>query len=220
MVLADAAGPGCPGPFSIVDFGAVGDGVTVNTAALQAAIAAATACPDGGRVIVPFAGANASTFVSNSIFLDDNVDLHVESGATILGDPTIANWPSVWRPLFSGYGIPGLVNGARCTANNATACTAWRALRNVSITGGGSIDGNGFVWWAASTWWPTVPRPYLLELAWVDGLRVAGVSLLHSALWTIVPSSSANILIEGVLLDAGVERDLMPYNGYNIDGRE
>jgi len=56
----------------------------------------------------------------------------------------------MWRPLFAGFGVPGLINGARCTANNASDCIAlqWRALKNVSISGSGTIDGNGFVWWS------------------------------------------------------------------------
>ena len=71
--LGFSSGPGCPGPFSIVDFGAVGDAETVNTGAVQAAIAAAAACPYGGRVLVPFSASNSSTFVSNAVFLDDRM---------------------------------------------------------------------------------------------------------------------------------------------------
>ena len=170
----------CAQPFNILDFGAVGDGITVKTESIQAAINAAASCPFGGQVLVPFSSRNTSTFVCSSIFLDNNIELHIDAGAMILADPTINHWPMLWRPTFSGFGVPGLVNGARCTANSSTACTSWRPLKNVSITGSGIIDGNGFVWWAASTWWPTVPRPFLLEFAWVDGLVITGVSLLHS----------------------------------------
>lgn len=178
--LTPALSLDCSKPFNVLDYGATGNGVSLDTASVQAAIVAAAGCPVGAQVLVPFRTSNSSTFLCNSLFLESNVDLHIEGGATILADPTISHWPQMWRPLFAGFGVPGLINGARCTANNASDCTQWRALKNVSISGSGTIDGNGFVWWSASTWWPTVPRPYLLELAWIDGLHIADVSLTHA----------------------------------------
>ena len=118
-------------------------------------------------------------------------------------------------------GAPGLVNGGRCVELPPANCTTWSKLRNVTVTGGGVIDGNGPSFWGASSWWPgpvTLPRPFLLELSYVDGLTVSHVSLMRSALWTIVPSMSSNILLEYIFLEAGVQRDSMPYKGYNIDG--
>ena len=60
--------------YSITDFGAMGDGKTLNTEAIQAAIEACTAS-GGGRVTVP-----AGKFLSGTIQLKSNVDLHLESG--------------------------------------------------------------------------------------------------------------------------------------------
>ena len=61
--------------YSILRYGAVADGVTNCAAAIQQAVDAAAAA-GGGRVIVP-----AGRFLSGSVLLKDNVELHLESGA-------------------------------------------------------------------------------------------------------------------------------------------
>lgn len=65
--------------FTITDFGAVADNSTMNTDALNAAIAAASAAPGGGIVIVPAGGA----FLTGGIDLKSNVYLFLEDGAFI-----------------------------------------------------------------------------------------------------------------------------------------
>ena len=64
--------------YSILRCGAVADGVTNCAAAIQQAVDAAAAA-GGGRVIVP-----AGRFLSGSVLLKDNVELHLESGAVLI----------------------------------------------------------------------------------------------------------------------------------------
>ena len=64
--------------YLITDFGAAGDGKTLNTAAIQKAVDDCTSS-GGGRVIVP-----AGRFLSGTICLKSNVDLHLESGAELI----------------------------------------------------------------------------------------------------------------------------------------
>ena len=64
--------------YSILRYGAVADGVTNCAAAIQQAVDAAAAA-GGGRVIVP-----AGRFLSGSVLLKDNVELHLESGAVLI----------------------------------------------------------------------------------------------------------------------------------------
>ena len=103
---------------NIRDFGAVGDGTTVNTAAIQKAI---DACRDagGGRVVVP-----RGVFVSGTLRLHSHIDLHLEVGAVLKGSPNL-----------SDYELGGRVVGLLYSEN----------VEDVSITGRGQIDGNGDV---------------------------------------------------------------------------
>lgn len=213
----------CDGaPFNVRSFGARGDGLHLDGPAITAAVAAAAAC-GGGTVLLPFLAADSSTYLSGPLFLESNVVFFVEPGATLLATPDLRAWlGAINKPsgLF-GPAAPGLLNGGRCLERPPANCTTWHKLRNVTITGGGAIDGNGPSFWGDSSWWPApppLPRPFLLELSYVDGLTVSHVSLLRSALWTLVPSMSSNVLLEYLYLDAGVQRDVMPYNGYNVDG--
>ena len=220
LALARAtAGAPCDGPFNALSFGARGDGAHLDSPAIQAAVAAAAAC-GGGVVLLP-ATAPPSTYLSGPVWLASDVVFTVAPGATLLATPDLRVWnASVNKPSGLGVGTPGLVNGGRCVERPPANCSTWVKLRNVTVTGGGTIDGNGPSFWGDSSWWPgsSLPRPFLLELTYVDGLTVSHVSLMHSALWTIVPSMSSNILLEYIFLEAGVQRDTMPYNGYNIDG--
>ena len=69
------------------DFGAKGDGKTIDTKAIQTAI---DNCyfNGGGKVVL-----NSGTFVSGTIILKSNVCLHIEAGATLLGSKNINDYP-------------------------------------------------------------------------------------------------------------------------------
>ena len=208
--------------FDVTTFGARGDGQTDDTSAVTAAIAAAAACAGGlgGRVILPFLPLpSPSTYVCGALWLQSNVNLQVTSGATLSASDNFSAYPTVIKPSGFGAGPAALINGGRCEESDGTGgCSRWSKLRNVTLSGGGTINGRGHLWWWASMWWPSVPRPFLIEMQYVDGLIIQDLALRESALWTLVPSLSTNILIERITLDAGVPRDTMPYNGFNVDG--
>ena len=79
--------------YDITEFGAVGDGVTPNTAAIQAAI---DACQVGDKVYIP-----AGIFLSGSIFLKSDMTLYLEEGATLLGSGNMEDYP-LYRYRFEG----------------------------------------------------------------------------------------------------------------------
>ena len=109
-------------------FGAVGDGVVKDTAALQRAIDACATT--GGRVLVP-----SGTYLTGSIWLKDGVELHLQKGATILGSPDLADYnePDAYPQNY----------GSKNEGWSAKHLILAIEKRNVAITGGGTIDGNG-----------------------------------------------------------------------------
>lgn len=74
--------------WSVRDFGAKGDGQTKDTEAIQAAIDAAHA--EGGGTVLLTPG----TYLSGSIWLKDNINFHLEVGATLKGSPDLDDYCS------------------------------------------------------------------------------------------------------------------------------
>jgi hypothetical protein len=116
-----------PGTFQVSDFRAKGDGKTLDTKAIQAAIDACHRA-GGGAVFFP-----AGKFLTGTIVLKDNVVLHLSAGTTLLGSQNTADYIAKPFPALDldvgGYQIWALVY-----AENA---------RNIGIEGKGTIDGNG-----------------------------------------------------------------------------
>jgi polygalacturonase len=114
--------------YNILDFGAVADASSINTESIQKAI---DKCFDngGGMVYVP-----SGTFITGTIYLKSNVNLHLESGSTLKGSSNLNDYAPFER---TGYG----------PSNYGVLFTL--KAENVSITGQGTIDGNEeafFVW--------------------------------------------------------------------------
>jgi len=108
--------------YNIADFGAVGDGNTLNTTAVQKAIDTCTT-DRGGTVVVP-----AGDFVIGTIELKSNVSLQIAAKGRLLGSAKIEHYKA-------GNGIPpGNGNIVMISAANA---------ENISLEGPGTIDGNG-----------------------------------------------------------------------------
>ena len=76
---ASAAG----GVYNVKDYGAKGDGKTLDSPAINAAIEAAVS-DGGGQVLLP-----AGTYLSGSIRLKSNIDLHLSAGCVILAAPCL-----------------------------------------------------------------------------------------------------------------------------------
>jgi hypothetical protein len=116
------------GTWRVTEFGAVGDGKTLATRGIQAAIEAC-ARAGGGVVVVP-----AGRFLTAPIFLRSNVELHLATGATLVATTNKALYPTVEG---RNGGVEQKLYASLITGKD---------LENVSITGNGTLDGDGFHW--------------------------------------------------------------------------
>lgn len=113
--------------FTITDYDAIGDGKTLNTTAFAKAIEACTNA-GGGKVLIP-----KGVWLTGPIELKSNVDLHVESGATILFTKDHSQYP--------------MINMGKSSKTIVTASPIYgHDLENIAITGEGVIDGAGDSW--------------------------------------------------------------------------
>lgn len=107
----------------VTGYGAIGDGCTVSTAAIQAAVDAA-AGKGGGVVLVP-----PGVWRTGMIRLRDRITLSIQPGATLLGSPDIADYPAVQSERSGDRHMHHLIVA--------------EGVSHVTLTGGGTIDGNG-----------------------------------------------------------------------------
>ena len=148
VVFAACAAPATARTLDVTAYGAKPDGVTDNTAAIQKAIDECSA-KGGGRVLVPGGGA----YMTYTLSLKNNVDLHIDRGATLLGGEDPLKYPL--------FGHSEHWNAERALRFNYRAMFYTVAQTNVSISGAGTIDGNNekfHHWepkknWTGYNWW-------------------------------------------------------------------
>ena len=114
--------------FDIKNYGAIGDGKTLNTVAIQKAIDDC-AKQGGGRVLL-----ENGTFMTGTLFLHSNVDLHIEANAVLLGSPDCADYPEHETKHVDSALLPRWRNACLIYADEC---------ENIALTGMGTIDCNG-----------------------------------------------------------------------------
>jgi polygalacturonase len=190
--------------FNLTDFGAKADSKSLNTDAFKQAVAAIEKA-GGGHLIVP-----AGTFKTLSFALTSHMDLHLEAGATIKGAEKLEDYgiPNPNEPLPPNSEAPKKDSKGADTGvgrEKLPALITGSDLTDVAITGPGTIDGSGAMFWiwsdkAARRYPPgrrIVPRPVLVSLTGVKRLHVDGVTLTNSPSYHLVPRGQ-DITVENV----------------------
>lgn len=118
--------------FNVRDFGASGDGQSLDTAAIKKAVTTAAA-NGGGTVLFP-----PGNYVTGTFELLSNVTLDLEAGAVIKGSKNLADYASIYD-----YGL-GRVYGVNYSGESfKVGLIVARDVKNISILGRGALDGDG-----------------------------------------------------------------------------
>eukprot|EP00249_Psilotum_nudum_P013877 c24562_g2_i1 orf=1022-2473(+) len=188
---------------SITDFGGVGDGTTFNTEAFKKAIShlSVLAMHGGAKLSVP-----AGKWLTGSFNLTSHFTLYLEKDAVILASQNPGDWPVI-QPLPS-YG-----RGRELPGGRYISLIHGQNLVDIVITGeGGTIDGQGSVWWEM---WRNGTlehtRGHLIEFISSENIIISNIVLANSPFWTAHPVYCNNVIVKSVTIIA-------PPDSPNTDG--
>ncbi|KAK9139279.1 hypothetical protein Scep_008960 [Stephania cephalantha] len=201
-----------PHSVSILEFGAVADGKTLNTIAFQNAIFYVNSFADkgGAQIYVP-----AGRWLTGSFNLTSHLTLFLERGATILASQDLSLWETT-EPLPSygrGIELPGTRYCSLITGHN---------LKDVVITGdNGTIDGQGSGWWELfNSQSLNHSRPYLVELINSIDIIVSNLTFLNSPSWNFHPVYCSNVQVFNVTIhtppDSPYTSGIVPDSSNNV----
>lgn len=209
VYMASVIGCSAQSAWDIRDFGAVGDSVTLNTQAIQAAI---NACYDagGGEVVVP-----QGAFVSGTLILKDHVKIRLLKGAILQSSIN----PNDFKSIDPFIDATGQYRG-QCLVGAIHA-------QNIGILGEGTIDGRGKMFTpkkiketlkslGVELKVPPLPkvdtskqhyvnkhirpsyRPFLIRLVGCSDIEITGVKLRQPAAWTLHLYQCQRFRVQGV----------------------
>jgi polygalacturonase len=202
-----------PAPFlDVKHYGASGDGRRLDTRSINQAIDACAA-RGGGTVRVP-----PGRYLTGTIILKSRVTLELESGATLLGSEDPRDYPLITDPWDS-------------TIKTIAPLIYAEHAENITLTGRGTIDGQGQVWWRRH--WLAHPkkgkpgaatpaefaeakkvengRPRLIRLIHCRDVVIENLCLKNAGMWTVNPLFCEFVCVNGLTI-------LNPVPSPNTDG--
>lgn len=173
--------------------GAKGDGMTDNTAILQKAIDEC-ARQNGGTVLIP-----SGAYLIRPLEMKSNVNLHLDFGATLLGSTRLADYDNAF-PFKDG------------SMNQSSGLIFARGKNNISVTGFGTIDGQGgdkaFQFGNDADGGPK--RPKIIYFVECKGVVVTDLTLRNSAYWVQHYEKCEDVTLRGL--------KVFSHCNYNNDG--
>jgi polygalacturonase len=182
--------------FSANDYGAKPNSTTPNTVAIQKAID--TAAKENGTVTL-----KPGTYLTGSLFLKSNTTLDLAEGVTLIGSQKLEDYPQ----------LPTRIAGIEMTW--PAALINVRDQQHVTITGKGTIDGDGPSWWKSywdlrATYEPKglrwasdydARRPRLILFQNSSDVHLGGgITLKRSGFWTVQILYSSNVTLDNVVI--------------------
>lgn len=172
-------------------YGATGDGVTKDTAAIQKAIDDCAAA-GGGTVVL----AGAPVYVSGPLVLKSHIRLSIAAGTTLAGSEDHDDYPLIEELRESG-------RQPLLSSDQAT---------DITIDGGGTIDGRGQSWWPDRS--AANKRPRLIVFRHSSHILMENVTVQNSPSWQIVPYYSTDLVFRNMTVYAP---DRVSHNTDGID---
>jgi exo-poly-alpha-galacturonosidase len=233
LTIGGVAQAGGAGRFAIDKFDAVGDGKTMNTAAIQALIDKVTK-EGGGTLVVP-----SGTFLTGALFFKQGVNLFIEKDGTLKGSIEQKDYPQVhtrWEGIEQEW---------------TSALLNFTDMNGVDVGGPGTVDGSGDLWLQRSGFGrggrggrgtpgtpdaqgppPTPPappaegrgamppgprfgRPRLICFQNCKRVRLTGLRLKQQAVWCLHILYSENVTVDTV--DIRADHNIPSSDGIDID---
>ncbi|KAG9448324.1 hypothetical protein H6P81_014452 [Aristolochia fimbriata] len=192
-----------PDVISITEFGGVGDGRTVNTAAFRSAIYRIQHLRSRGGTLLYIP---PGVWLTGPFNLTSYMTLYLARDAVIRATQDTWSWPLI-EPLPS-YG-----RGRERPGGRYMSFIHGDGIHDVVITGeNGTIDGQGEIWW--NMWRQGTlkyTRPNLIELMHSKNIIISNVIFKNSPFWNIHPVYCSNVVLRYLTI-------LAPYDSPNTDG--
>ncbi|HEC43904.1 MAG TPA: glycoside hydrolase family 28 protein [Bacteroides sp.] len=185
--------------YDVKTFGATGDGLTLDTRSIQSAIDKAHE-NGGGIVEIP-----VGTYKIGTLILKDNINLHLQTGSVLLGSPDYQDYPEIIHNFDSR------TNGLYAKYFMIFA----EGAHNISITGEGTINGNGLENYQLTR--PQNLRPFMIRLVDCKMISIKDVFLLESANWTLHLLGCTDVNIDGIMIKTTAEGNR---DGIDIDASQ
>ena len=188
--------------YSVTDFGARGDRVTLCTGAIQRSIDVA-AKNGGGTVIIP-----QGQFLTGSLFLKSNVTLDIQNGAELLGSGNLEDYIPAEDSILKSWGTDRhliVIGGAE----------------NVTLKGEGTINGQGWNFWEKPEnpyqWIKAKERPGpMIMVSHSRNVAIRDLNLINPPGWTGNIHASEKVYIKGVVIDNNLRSPNS--DGFDISG--